>query len=167
MKFDKTSRYLIERCGVLSWLSSLISNTHKEHKGVLKTQLEIVNGVVTSMNTSQWLETNCVEQLTQLTHHLCVLFTHQFEVVKEMQLVDSVLEVICSTLKISEKRREVFQPHLRFSIEGVYGLFEAVNACCCNGELGLEVVLMTTPQPGILTMVSIKIFNLKFEFLLS
>ncbi|KAL7615060.1 hypothetical protein Lser_V15G08570 [Lactuca serriola] len=152
MKFDKTSRYLIERCGVLSWLSSLISNTHKEHKGVLKTQLEIVNGVVTSMNTSQWLETNCVEQLTQLTHHLCVLFTDQFEVVKEMQLVDSVLEVICSTLKISEKRREVFQPHLRFSIEGVYGLFEAVNACCCNGELGLEVVLMTTPQPGILTM---------------
>lgn len=26
MKFDKTSRHLVEHCGVISWLSSLISS---------------------------------------------------------------------------------------------------------------------------------------------
>lgn len=159
IKFDKACRYLIERCGVLSWLSCLISNmcgrTLEEQKGVLQSKLavilEIVNDVVNSRNTSQWLETPSVEQLTQITHYLYVLFTDRFELLKEIHLADLVLEVLSSTLKISQKRDKI-QPHLTFSVDGLYRLFQAIDGCC-NGEYkGLEVVLMTTPQPAILTM---------------
>ncbi|KVI09717.1 Nucleolar pre-ribosomal-associated protein 1, N-terminal [Cynara cardunculus var. scolymus] len=164
VKFDKTSRYLIEHCGVISWLSSLISNfcgsTYQEKRGGLLAQLavilEVVNDVVTSRSTIQWLEAHSVEQLTQLSCHLYALFADSFELVKEIHLVDSVLEVLASTLKISQKR-DAFQPHLTFSVEGLYQLSQAIDVCC-NGEhsptaeLGLEVLLMSTPQAALFSM---------------
>ncbi|KAJ9540122.1 hypothetical protein OSB04_026628 [Centaurea solstitialis] len=160
IKFDKTCRYLIEHCGVISWLSSLVSNfcgsTYQEKRGGLLTQLAVVKDVVTSRNTIQWLEAHSVEQLTQLSCHLYVLFVDSFELVKEVHMVDSVLEVLASTLNISQKR-DAFQPHFTFSVEGLYQLSQAIDVCC-NGEhnptaeLGLKVVLMSTPQPAIFSM---------------
>ncbi|KAI3799706.1 hypothetical protein L1987_35005 [Smallanthus sonchifolius] len=158
MKFDKASRYLIEQCGVISWLSSLISNfsgsTYQEQKGVLLSQLavilEVINNVVTSRNTSQWLEARSVEQLTQVSCQLYVLFVENLELVKEVHLVDSVLELISSTLEISQKR-EVVQPHFTISVEGLFELSRAIDGNC-NAELGLKVILMSTPQPALLTM---------------
>ncbi|KAI7735982.1 hypothetical protein M8C21_022394 [Ambrosia artemisiifolia] len=160
MKFEKTSRYLIEHCGVISWMSSLIStfsgNTYHEQKGVLLSQLalilEVINNVVTSRDTgeTQWLEARSVEQLTQISCHLYVLFVENLELVKEIHLVDSVLEFISSTLEISQKRN-VLQPHFTFSVEGLFELSQAVDVNC-NAELGLKVVLMSSPQPALLTM---------------
>ncbi|PWA96465.1 hypothetical protein CTI12_AA038640 [Artemisia annua] len=158
LRFDKTSRYLIEHCGVISWLSSLISSfcgsTYQEQKGVLQSQLavilEVANIVVASRNTVQWLETRSVEQLTQLSCHLYALFVDNFELVKEIHSVDSILEVISSTLMLSQNR-DAFQPHFTFSVEGLYQLSEAIDVNC-NAELGLKVVLMSTPQAAILNM---------------
>ncbi|XP_076947008.1 uncharacterized protein LOC143618794 [Bidens hawaiensis] len=149
MKFDKTSTYLIEQCGVISWLSSLIA-TFSGCKYQLAVILEVINKVVTSRNTSQWLEARSVEQLTQISCHLYVLLVENLELVKECHLVDSVLELISSTLEISQKR-DVVQPHFTFSVEGLFELSQAIEGNC-NAEVGLKVVLMSTPQPALLTM---------------
>ncbi|KAJ0657662.1 putative nucleolar pre-ribosomal-associated protein [Helianthus annuus] len=149
MKFDKTSRYLIEHCGVISWLSSLIS-TFSGSTSQLAVILEVINNVVTSRNTSQWLEARSLEQLTQISCRLYVLFVENIELVKEIHLFDSVLELVSSTLEISQKR-DVLQPHFTFSVEGLFELSKAVDVNC-NAELGLKVVLMSTPQPALLTM---------------
>ncbi|KAK9061269.1 hypothetical protein SSX86_018449 [Deinandra increscens subsp. villosa] len=158
MKFDKTSRYLIEHCGVISWSSSLVSNfsgsTYQEQKGVLLSQLtailEVINSVVTSRNTSQWLEARSVEQLTQISCHLYALFVENMDLMRETHLVDSVLDIISSTLKISQKS-DVLQPHFTFSVEGLFELSQAFDVNC-NAESGLKVVLMSTPQPELVTM---------------
>ena len=51
IKFDKASRYLIEHCGAISWLSSLVSNfcgsTYQEKRGGLLTQLAVILEVTT------------------------------------------------------------------------------------------------------------------------
>ncbi|KAL8193175.1 hypothetical protein R6Q57_027079 [Mikania cordata] len=158
MKFDKTSRYLTEHCGVISWLSSLISNfsgsTYQEQKGVLLSQLaiivEVINNVITSRNTSQWLEAHSVEQLTQISCHLYAHFVKNLEVVKEIHLVDSVLESISSTLDVSQQK-DVLQPHFNISAEGLFELSQAIDKNC-NTESVLKVVLMSTPQPALLAM---------------
>ncbi|XP_076895789.1 uncharacterized protein LOC143548550 [Bidens hawaiensis] len=149
VKFDKTSTYLIEQCGVISWLSSLIS-TFSGCKYQLAVILEVINDAVASRNTNQWLQAQSVEQLTQISCHLYVLLVENIELVKECHLVDSVLELISSTLEISQKR-DVVQPHFTFSFEGLFELSQAIEGNC-NAEVGLKVVLMSTPQPALLTM---------------
>ncbi|XP_071738783.1 uncharacterized protein [Rutidosis leptorrhynchoides] len=154
LKFEKMCKYLIEHCGVISWLSSLISNfcgsTCQEQRGVLLTQLaviiKIVNEVSSSRNAIQWLETHYVEQLTQLSCHLYSLLVDNFELVKEINSVESILKVIALTLEISQKR-DMLQPHFTFSVDSLYQLSQTIDV-----ELALKVVLMNPPQAALLTM---------------
>lgn len=87
----------------------------------------------------------------QLSCHLYMLFVDNFDLVKEIHSIDSVLEVIASTLNISQKR-DPFQPHFTFLVDSLYQLSQSLDVNC-NAELGLKVVLMTTPQAALLTMV--------------
>ena len=46
------------------------------------------------------------------------------------------------------QKRDEFQSHLSYLVEGLYILFEAIDGFCNSGsntKLGLEVVLVTTP----------------------
>lgn len=106
------------------------------------------------------LEAHSVEQLTQLSCHLYVLFVDNFELVKEIHSVESILEVIAFSLERSQKR-DTLQPHFTFSIESLYQLSQAIDV-----ELGLKVVLMSTPQAALLTMVSFSYRNLLFSRLI-
>nr|XP_043632579.1 uncharacterized protein LOC122603821 isoform X2 [Erigeron canadensis] len=154
MKFETTSKYLIERCGVIPWLSSLISSfcgsKYQEQMGALLTHLPLVikvaNDIALSRNIMQCVARHSVEQLAQLSCHLYALFVDKFELVNEIHSADLILEIMFSTLKISQER-EVNQPHFTFSIEGLYQLSQATDA-----ELGLKVVLINTPQAALLSM---------------
>lgn len=76
-------------------------------------------------------------------------------------LVNGILEIMKSTLKISLKRK-IYQPHFNVSIEGLFQLYEAVymydNAKSYpNVELGLKVILMSAPPITIVSMVSLSL----------
>lgn len=103
-----------------------------------------------------------MEQLTQISSHLYVLLVENIDIVKEIHLVDSVLELIFSTLKISQKR-DALQPHFTISVEGLFELSQAIDVNC-NAELGLKVVLMSTPQPALLSMVTCHAFTVTMYF---
>ncbi|KAL7262824.1 hypothetical protein ACSBR1_001060 [Camellia fascicularis] len=112
VKLHKMACYLVEYCGMISWLSSIISVfCRKQYQGPGN-------------------------------------FPSTFLI--------TVLEILASTLKISQKRK-VYQPHFTLSIEGLFRMYEVINVCS-NGnyspsaELGLKAVLMSTPLVTLLCM---------------
>lgn len=78
---------------------------------------------------------------------------------ENVALVHSILQILLTTLKISQKRK-IYQPHFTLSLEGVVKIYRAVTAhdpsrSIVNAELGLKVLLMSTPPSDILHMVSL------------
>lgn len=164
VQLQKMSRYLVERCGLISWLSSIISffyeKQYHNHRSLLLTQLavvvEVVNDVISSRHTIEWLQKCALEQLTELSSHLYKLLADGKLIKENVSLVNSVLNVLTSTLRISQKR-EVYQPHFTLSVEGIFQMYEAVHVCSdgrysSNAVAGLEAVLMSTPPAAIILM---------------
>ncbi|KAC9631546.1 hypothetical protein E3N88_45514 [Mikania micrantha] len=117
MKFDKTSRYLTEHCGVISWLSSLISNFSGSNKQCH--HLKKHNPVVRS--------TFC-----------------------RAAYANFIFGINFFNFNVSQQK-DVLQPHFNISVEGLFELSQAIDKNC-NAESVLKVVLMSTPQPTLLTM---------------
>ncbi|KAI8031787.1 Uncharacterized protein C14G10.02 [Camellia lanceoleosa] len=164
VKLHKMARYLVEYCGMISWLSSIISVfCRKQYQGpgnfpstFLITVLEVVNDVLSSRNTIDWLQKFALEQLSEISTHLYQLLVGSNLIKEKVSFVTSILQILTSTLKISQKRK-VYQPHFTLSIEGLFRIYEVINVCS-NGnyspsaELGLKAVLMSTPSVALLCM---------------
>ncbi|KAL8538638.1 hypothetical protein ACS0TY_000600 [Phlomoides rotata] len=163
MLLHKAIWFLVEHCGLILWLSSIVSllcgsELQDERKFTL-TQLpvilEVVNCVTAPRNIVEWLQKHAMEQLSELSMHLYKLLVNGVElVINQSSVCASILQVLTLVLKISQKRK-IYQPHFTISEEGLFKLHEAVEICsktCCNSimGLGLKAVLMSTPPVAIL-----------------
>ncbi|CAK9159643.1 unnamed protein product [Ilex paraguariensis] len=78
IKLHKLSRYLVEQCGLISWLSSVVlflcEKLYQDQRMYSLTQLtmllEVVNDVISSRNGDEWFQTFALEQLAELSSHL-------------------------------------------------------------------------------------------------
>ncbi|KAG8380519.1 hypothetical protein BUALT_Bualt06G0024100 [Buddleja alternifolia] len=165
VQLHKAVWYLVEHCGLILWLSSIVSSLFgsegEDRKKFTFTQLplilEVVNYITTPRNIVEWLQKHAMEQLSELSSHLFKLLVGGVELFKEQSIVcNSILQILTLVLKISQKRK-IYQPHFTLSGEGLFQLSEAVEVCCktkCNSRmvLGLKAVLMSTPPVTILRM---------------
>ncbi|CAH9077203.1 unnamed protein product [Cuscuta europaea] len=163
-KLSKMVRHLIEHCGLISWLSSVVTSfcgiQYCEKKGFLSTHLalvlEVVNEIIFFRHAFEWLQKYALEQLSELSCHLCRILVEGAEMLKKQySLTKLILQILTSTWKISQKRK-VFQPHFTVSIEGLFNLCEAIDVCCKGcynspiARIGLEAVLMSAPPVAII-----------------
>ncbi|GMH25511.1 hypothetical protein Nepgr_027354 [Nepenthes gracilis] len=158
LKFEKMACYLVENCGLVPWLSSILSYS-LSLGGVqdlyfpkqLNLLLQVANDVVSSRGCANWLQKNGFEQLSDLSSQLFKILVSGSKLVeKDVFLVESILKVVISALQISQKR-EIYQPHFTLSMEGLYKLFEAVDQetngkLSPSAEFGLKAIL-TSPPP--------------------
>ncbi|KAI4306089.1 hypothetical protein L6164_029398 [Bauhinia variegata] len=164
VKVDKIARHLVKHCSLFSWFSSLISVQERlygdENKFVLKqvfAVLQVVNDVILSGNISKWLQKCALEQLMELSSNLLTFVLRDEKLANETAvLVNPFLQMMSSVLKLSQKRK-VYQPHFTLSIEGIYKMFQVVNACnhatiCINPVFALEAILMNAPPTSIFLM---------------
>lgn len=121
--------------------------------------LQVTNDLTSSRNITEWLQKYALEQLSELSSHLPELLYVTVKSISEGNLVvDLILQIIISTLKISQKRK-IYQPHFTLAIEGLYHVYEVVSLydsrkSLLTSEYGLKVMLMSTPPP-IVNMVSV------------
>ncbi|KAJ0045378.1 hypothetical protein Pint_04163 [Pistacia integerrima] len=162
VKLHKLACYLVEHCGLISWLSALLSNISGmllgDEKWFFLAQLvvitEVVNNVLSSRNITEWLQTHALEQLMELSSLLFKLLVAGAKLIREnVSLVKSILQILISTLNISQKRK-LYQPHLTLSLESFFQIYQTVNVyntarSSANAELGLKAILMSTPPVDI------------------
>ncbi|KAK3030709.1 hypothetical protein RJ639_037206 [Escallonia herrerae] len=164
VKLHKMALFLVEHCGLISWLSSVVSSfcgrKHQYERSFSSMQfnvvLEVVNYVISSRHTSEWLQKCALEQLTELSSHLYKFLAGGMKLIKEVPLVNSIIAILTSTLKISLERK-VFQSHFTLSVEGLYQICQVIDVCsdgtyCPDAALGLKAVLMSTPPAVIFCM---------------
>ncbi|ESQ54570.1 hypothetical protein EUTSA_v10024185mg [Eutrema salsugineum] len=161
VKFHKMVRHLVEKCGLFSWLSSLISTFTTKPIGDedlrLVVVLEVMTDVLASRNVTEWLQRFALEELMEISSRLYRLLGGGLVSVQENgTLVDLILQILSATLKISQKRK-MYQPHFTITVEGVFQLFEAVANCGslqveASAESGLNTILMSTPPVDIICM---------------
>lgn len=85
----------------------------------------------------------------------------------EGALVNPILQIIKSVLRISQKRK-IYQPHYTLSTEGLFHVYQAVHRLDCaglgpNSAGGLKVILMNMPQITLLRMVSLSLSLFLFK----
>ncbi|KAJ4980420.1 hypothetical protein NE237_031257 [Protea cynaroides] len=153
------ARYLVEYCGLISWLSFVISfsieTLHGNSENHLVTQLtmvlEVTVVVISFRNVTEWLQKYGLEQLSELAFDLHKILAADIKLIKKnVSLVNSILQILLSTFRISQKRK-IYQPHFTLSFEGLFQLFLAIDDGFNNmesgltAELGLRALLMSTP----------------------
>uniref|UniRef100_A0A5B6YI04 Nucleolar pre-ribosomal-associated protein 1 N-terminal domain-containing protein n=1 Tax=Davidia involucrata TaxID=16924 RepID=A0A5B6YI04_DAVIN len=162
MKLHKMARYLVEHCGLIPWLSSVVSffcgkqcqDQRSSSLIQLNAVLQVVSDVISSRNTIEWLQKYALEQLSELSSHLYKLLVGDVKLMKEHgPLASSILQILTSTLKISQKRK-IFQPHFTLSFEGLFHIYRAVDVYgnarhSPVAEFGLRTVLMSNPPVAI------------------
>ncbi|KAL1553203.1 diphosphoinositol-polyphosphate diphosphatase [Salvia divinorum] len=157
--------FLVEHCGVISWLSSILpflygSGFDDQRKFVLAQLpiiLEVVSCITSPRNIVEWLQKHAMEQLSELALHLYKILVSGVELITDQSSICvSILQILALVLKMSQKRK-IYQPHFTLSGEGLFQLHEPVEACSKSiynpiMGLGLKVVLMSTPPVTILQM---------------
>ncbi|XP_022850181.1 uncharacterized protein LOC111372195 isoform X4 [Olea europaea var. sylvestris] len=164
VKLHKMTRFLVEHCGLILWLSSIVSSLcwkeYEDRKNCIFTQLpiilEVINDVTSARYIVEWLQKYALEQLSELSCHLYKLLIGDGELMEEQRTVNSILQILRLVLKISQKRK-VYQPHFTLSDEGLFQLCEAIDVCSKKkyspcAALGLKVVLMSTPPTTVMGM---------------
>ncbi|KAF5728208.1 hypothetical protein HS088_TW21G00353 [Tripterygium wilfordii] len=165
VKLHTMAYYLVEHCALFSWLSSVVSFPGRmllgDEKGFFLMRLalavEIAGEVVSSRNIADWLQKYALEQLMELSSHLYNFLVGCMKLIEEnVFLVHSILKIIVTTLKISQKRK-MFQPHFTLSLEGLFQIYQAVSPSDVgqsglDPDFGLRAILMSTPSIAILQM---------------
>ncbi|KAJ8763357.1 hypothetical protein K2173_002240 [Erythroxylum novogranatense] len=172
VKLHKMARYLVEKCGLFQWLASVISMSSKMLNGSenifysqhLAVAIKVVADAVSSRNINEWLQSYALEQLMGLVSHLFRLLFDGLKLSNEdVGLADVLLQIIMSTLKISQKRK-IYQSHYTVSIAGLFKIYQACdvpNAASSyfSAESGLKTILMSTPPVDILCENEEKLSN--------
>ncbi|XP_009352441.2 LOW QUALITY PROTEIN: uncharacterized protein LOC103943806 [Pyrus x bretschneideri] len=170
VKLHKMARHLVEKCGLFSWLSSVLSVLGEWHfrdgKSLVLLQLgvisEVVNDVISLRKINEWLQQYALEQLMELASHLFKFLVSDMTLIKDnVAAVNPILGTIILTLKMSQKRR-IYQPHFVLSVEGSYNIYKAVKICdnarsCGTVELALKAILMSAPPADIFCLSREKI----------
>ncbi|OAY74978.1 Nucleolar pre-ribosomal-associated protein 1 [Ananas comosus] len=162
IKLPSLTHHLLKECGLLPWLSSVISSygeniDEDKHSSlrILELVLKIINEAISSRPIMEWLQEFGLEQLSDITSNVYLLFVRALKLLKEnVLLLNSMLCVIVSTLRLSQKRK-IYQPHFTLSLNSLVQLCQAVNAELSSRnfnvviELGVDAILMSTPVPVI------------------
>ncbi|KAL6205507.1 hypothetical protein ACLB2K_022766 [Fragaria x ananassa] len=160
IKLHKLARHLVEKCGLIPWLSSLLSissGSRLEDETLCFLQLGVVSEVVndvSSRNITEWLQNNALEQLMELTSHLYkFLATDVTLMTDNVTAINRILETIISTFKLSQTRT-IYQPHFVVSFDGLYRIYKAVKVynsarSCATVEFSLKAILMSAPPASI------------------
>ncbi|KAJ4837428.1 hypothetical protein Tsubulata_012761 [Turnera subulata] len=170
VKLHRMARHLVEYCGLFPWLSSVLSvykRALRQPEGSFSSKhllivTEVVADVISSINMVEWFQSYALEQLTELTTHLYKLLIGGLKSITEnVALANSVLNIMISTMKMSQKRK-IYQPHLTLSFEGLFHIYQASTACATgrsssNSELGLKAILMSIPPTDVFHMVSLSL----------
>ena len=106
------------------------------------------------------MQKDALEQLSEVALHLYKLLIGAVQLMKDnVTLVNSILQILISTLKFSQKRK-IYQPRFTISIEGLFKIYQAVVDVSSvprsspASEFGLKVILMSSPPLNIFQMVS-------------
>ncbi|CAA6659829.1 unnamed protein product [Spirodela intermedia] len=173
VKLHMLANMLVKHHGLISWLYSVISFNAKRLQGDQKefsmnqmvTALEVVNSLVSLRPICEWLRDDALEQLSKLSQLLHSMFVGSSKLLKDnVSLIDPILAVIISTLKISQERK-IFQPHFHLSIEALFQLCRTIDSevkdtiSCSTVCLGLTTILMSTPPPVRSQMDKAKLLN--------
>ncbi|XP_073041195.1 uncharacterized protein [Primulina eburnea] len=163
VKLHKLARNLVEQCGIILWLSSIVSShcwsEFENRKRFIATQLpiimEVLNAITLPRKIVEWLQTHALEQLSELSSHLYKLLIGGV-VTEQSSVGNSILQLLTFVLKLSQKRK-IYQPHFTLSETGLFQLCEAVDissktSCNLSTVLVLEAVLMSAPPINILRM---------------
>ncbi|GAB2277806.1 hypothetical protein Dimus_012510 [Dionaea muscipula] len=168
VKFQNMAHYLVKNCSLFSWMSSVLSSSLSLSGDRLsgdqnifflnqfRLLLEVANDTVTCRGITEWLQIHALEQLSDLSFQLYKILINGSEyfcyisgskLVEKDALLVSVLRVIVSSLKISQKRK-VYRPLYTPSARDLYDLYRTVNhdakySPCA--ELALKVILMSDP----------------------
>ncbi|XP_062220395.1 LOW QUALITY PROTEIN: uncharacterized protein LOC133919867 [Phragmites australis] len=160
VKLPVLAHHLVKECGLLLWLSSVIS-IHREGPDsvenpcsrVTELALEVVNDLISSRLITDWLQETALEQLSAISSYLYVLLVKDAKLLKgNVPLLTSVLSVITSTMRLSMKRK-IYQPHFTLSLHGVFNLCQAIGGSSRSTELKLamklciDAILMNGPMP--------------------
>ncbi|KAJ0251447.1 Ribosome 60S biogenesis amino-terminal protein [Hirschfeldia incana] len=186
-KFNKMARHLVQNCGLFSWCSSLISmfttKPIRDEDLRLVAVMNVITDVLASRSVTEWLQEEEIrgpsgdgdqksitesdhsnrtafplEGLMEISSRLCRLLGGGLVSVEENStLVDFILQILSSTLEISQKLRKIYQPHFTISADGLLQLFEAVANCDSSqveaiAERGLDTILMSTPPFELICM---------------
>lgn len=98
----------------------------------------------------------------ELSSNLYKLLVGGLKLIKDnVSLVNSILQIMTLTLKISQKRK-IYQPHFILSMESLFTIHQVLCACDTsrsspNAEFGLQVILMSTPPVDIFYMVPLSL----------
>ncbi|KAF5201938.1 Nucleolar pre-ribosomal-associated protein [Thalictrum thalictroides] len=159
IKLPVLACYLVQKCNLISWLSSVLSSCGErlceDDKCMFLTEatiiLEVVNGVLSVETINEWLKQHALEQLSELTIQALKLFTSGSKIINQnLTLVNLILTVLVSTLRISQERN-LNQPHFTFSDDGIFRLYGAADKGSNNtrasssAELVLRAILTSAP----------------------
>ncbi|KAG8070074.1 hypothetical protein GUJ93_ZPchr0006g41040 [Zizania palustris] len=160
VKLPVLAHHLTKDCGLLLWLSSVISS-HGEgldsvkdtySSTVIGSALEVVNDLTSSRLIAEWLQETALEQLSEISKSLYVLVEDMKLLKGNVPLLTSVLNVIASTMRLSMKRK-IYQPHFSLSLHGILKLCQTIGGNSRSielklaMELGIDVILMNGPLP--------------------
>ncbi|OAY67542.1 Nucleolar pre-ribosomal-associated protein 1 [Ananas comosus] len=170
IKLPLLTHHLLKECGLLPWLSSVISSygeniDEDKHSslGIIELVLKIINEAISSRSIMEWLQEFALEQLSDITSNVYLLFVRALKLLKgNVLLLNSMLRVMVSTLRLSQKRK-IYQPHFTLSLNSIVQLCQAVNAELSSRdfnlaiELGVDAILMNTPVPVTSHMDKVKL----------
>ncbi|XP_073128794.1 uncharacterized protein [Henckelia pumila] len=163
VKLHKLACNLVEQCGIILWLSSIVSShcwgEFEDRKRFISTQLpiimEVLNAITLPRKIVEWLQKRALEQLSELSSHLYKLLVGGI-ITEQSSVGNSIMQLLTFVLKISQKRK-IYQPHFTLTETGLFQLCEAIDirsktSCDLSMILGLEAVLMSAPPINILRM---------------
>ncbi|WCJ31882.1 hypothetical protein M5689_013333 [Euphorbia peplus] len=155
---------LVKKHGIIPWLSALVLNSSRmldknendkrSSSMLLILAVEVVLDILQFTEICEWLQHNALEQLMELAFNLYKQLVGGVKLIKDnVALSDSILQIMISTLKISQ-RRTIDEPHLTLSFEGLYQIYKVCSAFHAssstpNAESGLIAILMNTPPVDI------------------
>ncbi|CAM0945583.1 unnamed protein product [Alopecurus aequalis] len=159
VKLPVLAQHLVKDCGLLSWISSVISS-HDEGLGsvnnsssrIVRLSLEVLNALMLSRFVTEWLQETALEQLSEISKYLYLLVEEGTLFKGNVPILTSMLNVIASTMRLSMKRK-IYQPHFTLSLHGIFKLCQAIDGHSRSTELkltmelGTDVVLMNGPLP--------------------
>ncbi|XP_031485004.1 uncharacterized protein LOC116254077 isoform X1 [Nymphaea colorata] len=158
-------QHLVENCGIISWLSSLLASCTLKLYAAQNTLVysemvaifEVLTDILSDRRITLWLRKIALEQLSEISSQIHSIFLRGSELLKgHTQLLDFFLEILILTMKISA-RRKIYKPHFSLSLEGLYHVYLAVEGALCTrknratAELGVKCILMSSPPEAMST----------------
>ncbi|XP_020164344.1 uncharacterized protein [Aegilops tauschii subsp. strangulata] len=157
VKLPVLAQHLVKNCGLLSWISSVISTHGKgldnnSSSRIVGLALEVLDVLILSRFITEWLQETALEQLSEISQYLYLLVEDGKLLKGDITMLSSILNIIASTMRLSMKRK-IYQPHFTLSLHGIFKLCQAIDGNSRSielkpsMELGTDVVLMNGPLP--------------------